>query len=281
MDLGGLIETGRGFTFGTTSYSNGGTYGTLPPGYLTLLIMHRGAARVTFDDRELSVVGGECGIVANQRFARFVYQKHIRTEVSWCETRLGPQASVATGPQGSVATKLPISDRMLALLKMGLEIGLESSAIRNELRTALGRALLAAYLFESRQSQEAGTLSRGLLRTRAFIHEHFSQDITLGRLAEIAAMTPNHLVAAFGRKFGTTPIRYLWKQRAAHAVHLLAHSGMSGSEIAYACGYKSPYHFSRHIRSVYDKSPTEIRQQKGFRAPSNTLSDVNDIAFDR
>jgi AraC-like DNA-binding protein len=180
-----------------------------------------------------------------------------------------------------VATKLPISERMLALLKMGLDVGLESSPTRNGLRSALGRALLAAYLFESRQSQEAGNVSRGLLRTRTFIHEHFSEDITLARLGEIAAMTPNHLVAAFGRKFGATPMRYLWKQRAAHAAHLLVHSGMTGSEIAYACGYKSPYHFSRHIRAVYDKSPTEIRQQKGFRAPSNTLADVHDIAFNR
>jgi AraC family L-rhamnose operon regulatory protein RhaS len=279
MDVEGLLETGRGFTFGRMSYANGGTYGTLPPGYLTLLIMHRGAARVTFDDRELSLVGGECGIIANQRFARFVYQKHIRTEVSWCETRLGRLGSDALNPQVAFATKLPISERVLALSTMGIEIGLDSSMTRNALRTALGRALLAAYLFESRQGHEAANPSRGLQRARAFIEEHFAQDITLANLAEVAAMTPNHLVAAFGRKFGTTPIRYLWKQRAAHAMHLLVHTAMTGSEIAYACGYKSPYHFSRHIREAYDKSPTELRRQKGFRPPSNTLENVRDIAL--
>jgi AraC family L-rhamnose operon regulatory protein RhaS len=279
MDIEALLETGRGFTFGRMNYANGGTYGTLPPGYLTLLIMHRGAARVTFDDRELSLVGGECGIVANRQFARFVYQKHIRTEVSWCETRLGSLAGDPSRQDSVLAPKLTLSERMLSLSKMGIEIGLESTMSRNALRTAIGRAIFATYLFESRQGQEAGTLSRGLQRIRAYIEEHFAADITLESLAAVGAMTPNHLVAAFGRKFGTTPIRYLWKQRAAHAMHLLLHTAMTGAEIAYACGYKSPYHFSRHIRGLYDKSPTQVRQLKGFRAPSNTLEDVRDISL--
>jgi AraC family L-rhamnose operon regulatory protein RhaS len=279
MDIEGLLKTGGGFTFGKMSYTNGGTYGTLPPGYLTLLIIHRGAARVSFDDKELSLVGGECGIIANRQFARFVYQKHIRTEVSWCETRLSKAASETTATPSALAKKLPISDRMAVLIKMGIEIGLESSITRNALRTAIGRAMLSAYLFESREDQEAGGLPRGLQKARAYIEEHFAQDITLASLADVAGMTPNHLVSAFGRKFGTTPIRYLWKHRAAHALHLLVHTGLTASEIAYACGYKSPYHFSRHIRECYHKSPTELRHHKGFRAPSNTLKNVKDIAL--
>jgi len=279
MDIEGLLQTGAGFTFGKMNYANGGTYGTLPPGYLTLLIIHRGAARVTFDDKELSLVGGECGIIANQFYARFVYQKHIRTEVSWCETRLRNLASEPTGPQSGLAKKLPLSERMVTLAKMGVELGLDSSTTRNALRTAIGRALLSVYLFESREDQDSANLSRGLQKARAYIEEHFAQDITLATLAEIAAMTPNHLVSAFGRKFGTTPIRYLWKHRAAHAAHLLVHTGLTASEIAYACGYKSPYHFSRHIRECYQKSPTELRHHKGFRAPSNTLKNVRDISL--
>jgi AraC family L-rhamnose operon regulatory protein RhaS len=168
---------------------------------------------------------------------------------------------------------------MVTLAKMGIDIGLESSTTRNALRTAIGRALLSVYLFESREDQESGNLSRGLQKARAFIEGHFAEDITLARLAEIAGMTPNHFVSAFGRTFGTTPIRYLWKHRAAHAAHLLVHTGLTASEIAYACGYKSPYHFSRHIRECYHKSPTELRHHKGFRAPSNTLKNVRDISL--
>ncbi|PWR25312.1 helix-turn-helix domain-containing protein [Zavarzinia aquatilis] len=279
MSIIELIETGRGLTFGTRSYLNGGVYGALPPGFMTLLVVHRGAASVTYDGRQLVLVGGECGIIVNEQLAHFTYQKHLRTEVSWCEARLGARKQDEAVSGRGVAPKLPISDRIKSILDMGLETGLESSTTRNELRDSLGRAIFAAYQFESSQSESAQNTSRGLLRVRTFIDEHFSEDITLLKLADVAAMTPNHLVSAFGRKFGTTPIRYLWKQRAAHAVRLLVHTAMTGSEIAYACGYKSPYHFSRSIRLSYGSTPTEIRKQKGFIAPSDIRENVQNVLF--
>lgn len=279
MEISELIETGRGLTFGARCYQNGGVYGALPPGFMTLLIVHRGAASVNFDGRQLVLVGGECGIIANRQSAQFAYQKHLRTEVSWCEARLGSPRPEEIGEKRRLASKLPISDRILSLLKMGLDTGLESSATLNALRDSLGRAIFAAYEVESRQSEAALNPSRGLQRARTYIDEHLSEDITLQKLADVAALTPNHLVSAFGRKFGTTPIRYLWKQRAAHAVRLLVHTAMTGSEIAYACGYKSPYHFSRHIRLSYGSTPTQLRRQKGFIAPSDVRENVKNVSF--
>jgi AraC family L-rhamnose operon regulatory protein RhaS len=165
------------------------------------------------------------------------------------------------------------------LQQLGIGLGLDSGAARNELRNAIGLATFGAYLFESKLSEEQRGIPHALLRARRYINEQFAHEITLAQLADVAALTPTHLVAAFGKHFGTTPVRYLWSVRAEHARRLLLHTGLPSAEIAFRCGYKSPYHFSRHIKQSFGMAPTALRDSKAYRPPSNALEAVSDIEF--
>ena len=279
MSIETLIDVQQGFVFGDWHYPDGGAYGPLNGAYVTLLMIHRGAARVFFDGTERSLVTGECAVIVNRRSLHIVYQKYIRTHVSWCEARPAAVTRRVAAPEAPLAKKLEISPRLLQLQNLGIELGLESASTRNGFRNALGLAVFGAYAFESKLIEEQQRIPNGLLRVRSYIDEHFSADCNVSHLAEIATLTPTYLVAAFARHFGITPIRYLWEVRAAYARRLLLHTNLTASDISFRSGYKSPYHFSRHIKQVYGLSPKALRESKAYRPPSNALEAVQDVVF--
>lgn len=274
-----LIDVQHGFVFGDWHYPDGGAYGPLSGAYVTLLMIHRGAARVFYDGAERTLVTGECAVIVNRTSLHILYQKYIRTHVSWCEARPAAVMRRAAAPEAPLARKLEISERLLQLQKLGIDLGLESASTRNGFRNALGLAVFGAYAFESKLIDEQQRIPNGLLKVRSHIDEHFSTECNVAQLAEIATLTPTYLVAAFARHFGITPIRYLWEVRAAHARRLLLHTNLTAADISFRCGYKTPYHFSRHIKQIYGLSPKSLRESKGYRPPSNALEDVQDLVF--
>ncbi len=279
MRLESLIDVQGGFVFGEFTYPSGGIYGPLRGSYATLLLLHSGAATVDFDDQSLPIVAGESAMVINSESLTITYQKHLTARISWCEarpTKLGQEA----GQTGSaLKRKLPVSDMMRQILQLGLDLGLESEGVRNDLRNALGQSLFGTYFFESGGRESESGIPASLLRLRQYMLRRFAEDITLTDLANVAALAPTHLVAVYGRHFGQSPMRDLWSIRAEQARGYLQSTSLSCSEIAFRCGYKSQFHFSRHIKQAFGLPPTQLRRSFGYRPPSNELEYVQDIVF--
>ncbi len=60
---------------------------------------------------------------------------------------------------------------------------------------------------------------------------------------------------------GCTPARHLWKFRLERGVAMLEETGHTVAEIAYRCGFKNPFHFSRLIKQQAGRPPREIRRR--------------------
>jgi AraC-like DNA-binding protein len=56
---------------------------------------------------------------------------------------------------------------------------------------------------------------------------------------------------------GVTPINFIRMVRFNHAKHLLAHSQLYVSEIAYAVGFNSPKLFTKYFRETFNMPPSE------------------------
>ncbi len=56
-------------------------------------------------------------------------------------------------------------------------------------------------------------------------------------------------------------------------------TGLTVAEIAYQCGYKNSYHFSRQIKTSYGRPPTEIRRRKGYGDSSLRIEKADDVLF--
>lgn len=99
----------------------------------------------------------------------------------------------------------------------------------------------------AQQADAWGPAATPALRTaREYLHEHATEPVPLARLAAVAALSPAHLVRAFGRAYGLPPHRYQTALRVDRAKRLLALGGeQTIGEIAHAVGFSDHAHFSR------------------------------------
>ena len=78
-------------------------------------------------------------------------------------------------------------------------------------------------------------------------------------LAEQAGMSTRQLERLFRRYLGRSPKRYYMELRLARARNLLMQTDMSVIEVALACGFTSPSHFSKCYRALYKTTPYRER----------------------
>jgi AraC-like DNA-binding protein len=260
-----LVDPLHGFSFGEAVYAAGGAYGPLTDRYFTLLMMHEGTAKVTCDDQVIVIEAGQCGFIMNERLLLFEYGK---CRVSWCEGFPANLPDSVTQRLRDVPSRIAISERLETLQRLGVELGSGSHSNLNRHRNALGESLFTAYFHMAQISEQERHIPRTIRSAKHYIEENFEKDVTVSGLADLVALTPPYLISAFRKHIGTTPARYLWQMRANRGHFLLLQTGLTISEIAYQCGYKSPFHFSRQISEQFGMSPREVRLNKGYRLPS-------------
>lgn len=96
---------------------------------------------------------------------------------------------------------------------------------------------------------------------RDFINEHYTQAITLPRLAELANWSVPHFSEEFRRHIGESPIDYMIRLRLHHASYLLQDVNLSVTEIANRVGYDNLYHFSKIFKRRFHLSPRNFREK--------------------
>ncbi|WP_184768775.1 helix-turn-helix domain-containing protein [Aminobacter carboxidus] len=192
----------------------------------------------------------------------FEHQKGTRNKVGWCEAFPANFPESAALSLRTSVSKIPISSRMETIQRLGM--ALTQGREEDVLCDTLGQSLLAAYFHESQISERERHTPRSIHRARRYLEENFAKELTVSQLADLLALTPQHLVSSFRKHIGITPVRYVWQIRAAHGRQLLLHSDLPVMEIAERCGYKNPYHFSRQIRLHFGRSPTELRLREGY-----------------
>lgn len=83
----------------------------------------------------------------------------------------------------------------------------------------------------------------------------------MARLARISGVSPAHFARAFRQAFGVPPHRYLLTRRVERAAALLRETDASITDIAFQTGWSSLGSFSRTVRDITGKTPTELRAQ--------------------
>lgn len=103
-------------------------------------------------------------------------------------------------------------------------------------------------------------------RARAFISANLSEPITVGQIADAAGCSIRGLQVAFQQSFGSTPIRFLQRQRLNYA-HMLMQSLTNEtrvSDIAYEAGFSHLGRFSIAYRAAFECSPKETLKREQF-----------------
>lgn len=92
-----------------------------------------------------------------------------------------------------------------------------------------------------------------------YIGEHFSEDISLTRLAELACMTPSAFSRYFKVKTGVTLSDYIIDVKLGNAARLLVDSPKNIAEICFECGFNNQSNFNRIFKTKRGLTPREFR----------------------
>ena len=101
-------------------------------------------------------------------------------------------------------------------------------------------------------------------RVIRFLEEHFIDEITVDRLAEIAGISVPHFNRRFRQLLRLSPMEYVLSLRIQEAQRLLVATNQSVGEIAAATGFYDQSHFTKRFRKVTDMTPLAYR--KRFRS---------------
>ncbi len=93
-------------------------------------------------------------------------------------------------------------------------------------------------------------------RTRAFLDEHFAEELTLDRIARALGVSPFHLSHVFSRESDFGLIEYLTDRRMRAAEQLIRGGLHSVKEVACAVGYKDSNYFARVFRRHFGHAPS-------------------------
>ncbi|WP_141505201.1 response regulator transcription factor [Paenibacillus luteus] len=122
----------------------------------------------------------------------------------------------------------------------------------------------AAFLFQSIRSSAASKLGNKellqLLQVKAYIDEHYAENITLESIALLAFMNPYYFSSFFKKHTGENFKSYLTNVRMKHAHSLLMQTDLLVYEIAERVGYNNARQFSDMFKKIYGKLPLEFKQ---------------------
>ncbi len=94
----------------------------------------------------------------------------------------------------------------------------------------------------------------------ALLEQHLGEMISMEVLAERVGTSRRNLERRFRETLGVSPQKFSRDLRLRYGVWLLHYTGKSITEIGERCGFADTAHFSRHFRSAFGMTPSEMRK---------------------
>lgn len=245
--------------FGDVIYGAGGSCGPRVQADYQLVVIEEGEARVRVEDGEVRLAQGEAGLFRPGRLEHFFFSETRRTHHTWCSVDPLVVGRDLKQDCARAPAVLKISHRLSQLMELGLGLPAAAGHEAPGLVEALGLAVLREYVFDARTRTGAGAEPDALRRLLEWFGLHAAEPADLPSLAKTAGVSPAQLVKLCKRHLGVTPVRALWEARTRQGVRMLRDTGLTVGEVAFRCGFQTPFHFSRWVRTVTGKSPRETR----------------------
>ena len=101
-----------------------------------------------------------------------------------------------------------------------------------------------------------------LARADRYIREHYDEDLSLKKLAQISNLDPTYFHKLYTRVYGKSPAQRLLSRRITAAQIALEEGDLPIAEVAAACGFASQTYFASKFRQITGRTPTDYRKFK-------------------
>ncbi|WP_256761975.1 AraC family transcriptional regulator [Cohnella sp. WQ 127256] len=244
---------------GSIVYPPGGRFGPRIQQDIQLVMLYTGELNVAIDGRHVQLLPGHLMLLKPGHEETFTFSKTEETWHRWIAIHLNSLSDKTRDSLYKLPECLILTEELNRLTDLMLivqrNVPYDDAAIRS-----LGLAALHLYPRESERVLLQKEKHPAVYTALSWIHEHYPEEITLERLAKQTRLSSEHLLRLFKTNIQSTPIHYLWEYRVNRAVELLTSTGLTISEIAYRCGFKTSHHFARLLKQSTGRTATEIRQ---------------------
>lgn len=115
---------------------------------------------------------------------------------------------------------------------------------------------------EKNAFQDSGAENSAIHQVKEYIREHYAEDLSLGKMAEIVYMNPYYFSSFFKKETGQNYKNYLAEVRMKEAVKLLMKTDMKTYELAKAVGYNDVRSFTEKFREYFGDSPSGYKKSR-------------------
>ncbi|HET9977531.1 MAG TPA: GlxA family transcriptional regulator [Burkholderiaceae bacterium] len=112
---------------------------------------------------------------------------------------------------------------------------------------------------------KVGVFHHHLIHAAELMEANIEAPLSLDDVADKVGVSRRQIERLFRRHLGMVPSKYYLEARLKRARALLLQTHLSIMEVAVACGFESPPHFSRCYRSQFGCTPSAERQRKDAR----------------
>jgi AraC-like DNA-binding protein len=231
-----------------------------------------GGCTLEIAGREWRFAPGSIHVIPGHRFARRRTQRMLHRWINFNLDQLSADLHLGRLEQPlslPLAEHRPWAEALAEAARVGAALQRGTEVSPYALATIEGCLLQVVALIGARVGPPADAYSGDVLRTAlAYIERHYRRMPALAEIAAACGRSPNHLQGIFSAAFGVSPTAYARECRMREAVHQLISTALKVQDIARACGYEDPLHFSRVFSRFFGSSPLSVREnpQRGLRA---------------
>ena len=157
---------------------------------------------------------------------------------------------------------------------LDLMLNLIRSNLGDDVAVAISDQFMLERIRDDRDRQhiplqaQIGACHKTLIKVASLMEANIEEPLSLDELADAVKISRRQIERLFKRHLDSVPTRYYLEIRLRRARELLLMTNMSIMDIAVACGFQSPPHFSKCYRSHFSYPPGQERHR--IRATANS-----------
>ncbi|MCV2885517.1 helix-turn-helix domain-containing protein [Aestuariibacter sp. AA17] len=207
-------------------------------------------------DRESRIIYGNEEFVHHQGF-KHLDQVRLKTDYDFSPKHLAHQF---VNDDKRVLNGQQVSDRLELNYTTSGELGWFSTSKRvltNDDNDVIGTYGITRHL---EKTSKALSHVHAIEAPVKFIRQHFSDNISVEQLAELAHLSISALERRFKKHLAKTPNQFINETRLENARKLLVETRLPIGEVAYQCGFSDPSYFSKQFQLLFGEKPSTLRK---------------------